>query len=112
MKSDATAVGQDGEDDPQAEEIFAVVYRVITRELMGLGNRTRLLRTAPDYHGGQSFGESSNDSDDTDEEDEFDIDSEIRDLNLSTDDISPATIGVVTGNPAFLSDDGGFVYFP
>jgi hypothetical protein len=80
---------------------------------MGLGNKIPLSRKTPAYRGGHHFGESEDSSDDDDEKkEESDIDSEILGLKLSTDDISPAAIGVVAGKPVVLSDDGAFLYCP
>ena len=77
---------------------------------MGLGNNVVLSRKPPAYRGGQHFGEDDDEDGEEDEDDENDIESEIQMLKLSKDEISPATMDAVSGNPVVLSEDGDFLY--
>jgi hypothetical protein len=114
MESTATAVGQDGVDDPHAEEIFAVAYRIVRRDLVGLGKNVQMTRKTPSCRGGQHFGGSENESDDEDDEEKEELDPEAasQSLKLSTEDVSPATFGRAIGSPAILDRDSRFLFFP
>jgi hypothetical protein len=67
----SVAVGDDG-DLEDAEEVFAVACKEITRSWRGLGQDLKLKPRHPEYRGGQHFGqgddETSDDEDDMDEE--------------------------------------------
>ena len=112
MESTATAVGQGGEDDPHAEEIFAVAYRIVRRDWMGLGKNVRITRKRPTYRSGQHFGGSENDSDDDEKKEELGPEPTSQGLKISMEDVSPANFHRAIGSPAILDPNSRFLFFP
>lgn len=68
MRFSSTAIGEDGSSG-DAEEVFAVACREISRSWGGLGDDVKMKARHPEYRGGQHFGEDSdsNNEDDANE---------------------------------------------
>jgi hypothetical protein len=67
MKFSSTAIGEDG-NSGEAEEVFAVACREISRSWRDLGQDVKMKTKPPEYRGGQHFG-AEEDSDSADEDD-------------------------------------------
>lgn len=94
-----------------AEEIFAVEYRVVTRDWAGLGKEPVYRPWAPAYRGGLTYGRSIdvNRSDEDDEDDE-DEDSAVQKVEILESELSPGGVGHLGGKSAEL-DESGFLYY-
>ena len=70
MNFSATAVGEDGEADEAAEEVFAIACKEVTRDWQGFGNDVKMKAKRPEYRGGQHFGQDDDSDSDVESGDD------------------------------------------
>jgi hypothetical protein len=99
-QSRTTAVGENGDAAEDAEEIFAVAYREISRDWQGFGNDVKLNAKRPEYRGGQHFGDDEESDSDKDEENEEMEELAARDLILANSRPEAFEASSVIFNPA------------
>jgi hypothetical protein len=99
MKFSSTAIGED-DSSGDAEEVFAVACREISRSWRNLGQDVKMKTKPPEYRGGQHFGTEE----DSDSADEDDVNEEVEvlaaeGLNLLEDEPARALDGLWISAP-------------
>jgi hypothetical protein len=115
MTSKVVAVGSGGEVEESAEEVFAIEYKIVSRDLAGFGKNIQLSGRAPEYKGGQSLGDHGDDGEE--EESDVEDDEEMDDDNYEIRAAQSLVISdetFVGGNDIaidrVLDEDAGFYF--
>jgi hypothetical protein len=89
------------------EEVFAVEYRVITRDWGGYGGEPKFRDSIPDFQGGLTYGAGDEEEDDEDEDGAFDEEASVLEEGITSRDA-----GLFLGREAVLDPGTGFLYYP
>ncbi|TAQ86722.1 hypothetical protein B7494_g4953 [Chlorociboria aeruginascens] len=89
------------------EEVFAIEYRVITRDWGGYGNDLEYRDSIPSFQGGLTYHGEDTDDDDDDEDVDFNDTSHVSDKGLSL-----RTNDRFQGKSPVLDTETGFLYYP
>jgi hypothetical protein len=99
MEFSASAVGENSEAVADAEEVFAIAVKEVTRDWQGFGNDIMMRSKHPEYYGGQHFGQN----DDSSSEDE-------EDLEDGQDIAAVQGLSLMGSKPEGFAADSGFFH--